>query len=91
MKFNMKKYFPVTALGLSLLLSGCADSFLEKSPSDYIPSGDLQEVAKWNSNILMGQALGTYSTTFAMNSGGMSARERRLWHWEKKQILCCDA
>lgn len=54
MKFNMKKYFPVTALGLSLLLSGCADSFLEKSPSDYITSGDLQEVAKWNSNILMG-------------------------------------
>ena len=38
MKFNMKKYFPVTALGLSLLLSGCADSFLEKSPSDYITS-----------------------------------------------------
>lgn len=75
MKFNMKKYFPVTALGLSLLLSGCADSFLEKSPSDYITSGDLQEVAKWNSNILMGQALGTYSTTFAMNSGGTGGHD----------------
>ena len=62
MKFNIKIYIPVTTLGLSLLLSGCGDSFLEKSPSDYITSGDLQEVAKWNSNILMGQALGTYST-----------------------------
>ena len=53
MKFNIKIYIPVTTLGLSLLLSGCGDSFLEKSPSDYITSGDLQEVAKWNSNILM--------------------------------------
>ena len=76
MKFNIKIYIPVTTLGLSLLLSGCGDSFLEKSPSDYITSGDLQEVAKWNSNILMGQALGTYSTTFAMNSG--RSEERRV-------------
>ena len=75
MKFNIKIYIPVTTLGLSLLLSGCGDSFLEKSPSDYITSGDLQEVAKWNSNILMGQALGTYSTTFAMNSGGTGGHD----------------
>lgn len=54
MKFNIKIYIPVTTLGLSLLLSGCGDSFLEKSPSDYITSGDLQEVAKWNSNIFFG-------------------------------------
>lgn len=45
MKFNIKIYIPVITLGLSLLLSGCGDSFLEKSPSDYITSGDLQEVA----------------------------------------------
>lgn len=32
MKFNIKIYIPVTTLGLSLLLSGCGDSFLEKSP-----------------------------------------------------------
>ena len=44
MKFNMKKYFPVTALGLSLLLSGCADSFLEKSPSDTL---HLEICRKW--------------------------------------------
>ncbi|MCS3057432.1 hypothetical protein NXV78_25835 [Bacteroides cellulosilyticus] len=36
MKFNIKIYIPVITLGLSLLLSGCGDSFLEKSPSDYI-------------------------------------------------------
>lgn len=90
MKFNMKKYFPVTALGLSLLLSGCADSFLEKSPSDYITSGDLQEVAKWNSNILMGQALGTYSTTFAMNSGRINrSRCQRRRHWIQR-ISCSN-
>ena len=75
MKFNIKIYIPVTTLGLSLLLSGCGDSFLEKSPSDYITSGDLQEVAKWNSNILMGQALGTYSTTFALTSGGTGGHD----------------
>ena len=58
-----------------LLNSGCSDSFLEKSPSDYITSGDLEEVAKWNTNILMGQALGTYSTTFAMSTGGVGGHD----------------
>lgn len=46
-----------------------------KSPSDYITSGDLEEVAKWNTNILMGQALGTYSTTFAMSTGGVGGHD----------------
>lgn len=75
MKFNIKNYIPVTALSLMLLLGSCSDSFLEKKPSDYITSEDLQEVAKWNPNILMGQALGTYSTTFAMNSGGTGGHD----------------
>ena len=70
MKLN--KYIPVAALSLMLLNSGCSDSFWEKSPSDYITSGDLEEVAKWNTNILMGQALGTYSTTFAMSTGDVT-------------------
>ena len=73
MKLN--KYIPVAALSLMLLNSGCSDSFLEKSPSDYITSGDLEEVAKWNTNILMGQALGTYSTTFAMSTGGVKGHD----------------
>ena len=73
MKLN--KYIPVAALSLMLLNSGCSDSFLEKSPSDYITSGDLEEVAKWNTNILMGQALGTYSTTFAMSTGGVGGHD----------------
>lgn len=73
MKLN--KYIPVAALSLMLLNSGCSDSFLEKSPSDYITSGDLEEVAKWNTNILMGQALGTYSTTFAMSTGDVKGHD----------------
>mgnify|MGYP005868870801 FL=1 len=73
MKLN--KYIPVAALSLMLLNSGCSDSFLEKSPSDYITSGDLEEVAKWNTNILMGQALGTYSTTFALSTGGVGGHD----------------
>lgn len=75
MELNMKNYILAAIGGVSLLLGSCSDSFLEKSPSDYITSGDLQEVAKWNSNILMGQALGTYSTTFAMNSGGTGGHD----------------
>ena len=46
-----------------------------KKSSDYITSGDLEEVAKWNTNILMGQALGTYSTTFAMSTGGVEGHD----------------
>ena len=71
MSMNLNKYIPVAALGLMILSSGCSDSFSEKSPSDYITSGDLEEVAKSNINILMGQALGTYSSTFAMSTGGV--------------------
>lgn len=70
-----KKYIPITILGLSLAFSGCKDSFLDKSPSDYITSNQIKEVAKWNSDILLGQALGTYSTTFAFGSGGVEGHD----------------
>lgn len=70
-----KIYIPVTILGLFITFSSCKDSFLDKSPSDYITGNQIQEVAKWNSDILLGQALGTYSTTFAFGSGGIEGHD----------------
>ncbi len=75
MKYNLHKLIPVTAFGLLTLLSSCGDSFLEKEPTDYISSGQLQDVAKWNTNIMMGQALGTYSSTFSHGSGGVEGHD----------------
>ena len=75
MKMKIQKHISILSIGLILLSSGCKDSFLEKSPTDYITSDDLEEVAKWNTNILMGQALGTYSTTFAMSTGGVGGHD----------------
>lgn len=75
MKYYINKFMAVTALGCALCLSSCSDSFLEKEPSDYITGGQLQDVAKWNSNIMMGQALGTYSTTFSFGSGGVEGHD----------------
>lgn len=75
MKMKIQKHISILSIGLILLSSGCKDSFLEKSPTDYITSDDLEEVAKWNTNILMGQALGTYSTTFAMSTGGVEGHD----------------
>ena len=53
-----------------LTLSSCKDSFLEEDPNGYISSGQIKENAEWNPNIMLGQALGTYSTTFAWKTGG---------------------
>lgn len=75
MKYSWNKFIPATTFGLTLLFSGCNDSFLDKSPSNYISGTQIQEVAKWNSNILLGQALGTYSTTFAYGSGGVEGHD----------------
>ena len=53
-----------------LTFSSCKDSFLEEDPNGYISSGQIKENAEWNPNIMLGQALGTYSTTFAWKTGG---------------------
>ena len=50
---------------VALVLSGCKESFLEEDPNGYISSDQIKENAVWNPNIMLGQALGTYSTTFA--------------------------
>lgn len=55
---------------VALTLTGCKDSFLDEDPNGYISSGQIKENAEWNPNIMLGQALGTYSTTFAWQSGG---------------------
>lgn len=75
MKRNISKFIPLFALSLSVLVSGCSDSFLEKEPTDYISGTQILEVSQWNPNIMMGQALGTYSETFAMNSGGTGGHD----------------
>ena len=51
---------------VALVLSGCKESFLEEDPNGYISSDQIKENAVWNPNIMLGQALGTYSTTFAL-------------------------
>ena len=55
---------------VALVLSGCKESFLEEDPNGYISSDQIKENAVWNPNIMLGQALGTYSTTFAWQTGG---------------------
>lgn len=62
---------PAALFGVALMFSSCGESFLDKEPTDYISGDQLKEVAKWNPNITMGQALGAYSTTFAFKSGGL--------------------
>lgn len=75
MKSVIKKYIPAAAVGVAMLLSSCSDSFLDKEPTDYVSGDQLQEVAKWNPKITMGQALGAYSTTFAMSTGGVGGHD----------------
>lgn len=75
MKLAINKYIPATAIGVAMLLSSCSGSFLDKEPTDYVSGEQLQKVAQWNPNITMGQALGAYSTTFAMSSGGVSGHD----------------
>lgn len=56
-------------------MTGCKDSFLEQEPNGVISTEQLQKEAEWNPNIMLGQALGTYSTTFAWQTGGTSEHD----------------
>ncbi len=75
MKLTIRQYIPAAVMVLGLSMSSCGESFLDKEPTDYVSNEQLQEVAKWNPNIMMGQALGTYSTTFSIYSGGTKGHD----------------
>lgn len=67
----MKKYMKWIGAGCALVaVTACSDSFLEKDPNGYITPGQLEENAKWNSNIMLGQSAGVAATTFAYGTGG---------------------
>ncbi|MDH6312310.1 hypothetical protein M2137_001080 [Parabacteroides sp. PFB2-10] len=68
----MKKYIKIAGVALlTLSLTGCSDSFLSQfEPQGYISQEQLEENAKWNTNIMLGQAAGITATSFAMGTGG---------------------
>lgn len=69
MKVN--KYSIIACSSAVLMFAtGCKDSFLEQEPNGVISTEQLQKEATWNPDIMLGQALGTYATTFAWKTGG---------------------
>lgn len=71
---NLYLYITLLAVTVMSLFSGCNSSFLEEDPNRYISSDQLQENARWNPNILLGQALGIYQTTIITRTGGTTGQ-----------------
>ncbi|MDH6533911.1 RagB/SusD family nutrient uptake outer membrane protein [Parabacteroides sp. 52] len=69
----MKTYKKGIVIGLAAItLTACSESFLEKNPNGWVTTEQMEENATWNPNILLGQAAGIVSTTFAYGTGGIS-------------------
>jgi len=64
------KYILITGCIITALV-GCSDSFLDKQPNGgYVSEEQLEEVAKWNPNVLLGQSYGITRASFAIGTGG---------------------
>lgn len=60
----------MTVLSLGVLLGSCSDSFLDEDPQGYISKDQMEESAKWNPSLMLGQAAGIAQTSFAYGTGG---------------------
>ena len=51
-------------------MASCSSDFLDAEPQGYISNDQLQESAKWNPNVMLGQVTGTSLKTFEQGTGG---------------------
>lgn len=59
-------------MAFGTLLASCSSSFLDETPNGYLSPDQMEESAKWNPSLMLGQAAGIAQTSFAMGTGGTS-------------------
>ncbi len=59
----------------AVMLIACGEDFLEKSPTEFVSDGDLQETTKINPKVMDGTLGGIYTLMISRGAGGSTAHE----------------
>lgn len=74
MKYKFLAYIPVMAAAL-LSFSACSDSFLDReTDGSFITPDQLEESAKWNPKVLLGQTQGITTSLIRWQAGGTDSQ-----------------
>lgn len=74
MKYKFLAYIPVMAAAL-LSFSACSDSFLDReTDGSFITPDQLEESAKWNPKVLLGQTQGITTSLICWQAGGTDSQ-----------------